>query len=81
MQKMCWTNSRAQKGGKRMAEWISVKDEPPKQTFLLVWCDVAKCVEIAKYNGCFWITQEKRHALNADWITHWMPLPKPPKEA
>lgn len=60
--------------------WISVKDDPPKQTFLFVWCEVAKCVEIAKYNGCFWVTQEKRRALNADWITHWMHLPEAPKE-
>lgn len=28
--------------------WISVKDEPPKQTFLLVWCEVAKCVDLGE---------------------------------
>ena len=63
-----------------LTRWISVKDEPPPSKFVFAWCTLTQSVEIAKYKGTLWRTQESRHALNADWITHWMPLPEAPKE-
>lgn len=63
-----------------MDNWISVQDRLPEHGFVLVWCAYTHLVEIAKYKGSLWRTQERRYALNSDWVTHWMPLPEPPKE-
>ena len=60
--------------------WTSVKDELPTHGFVYVWCAYTHSVEIAKYKGSLWRTQEKRYALNSDWVTHWMPMSEPPKE-
>ena len=61
-----------------MTNWISVKDRLPKQkqdiiawgngSVQLVYCDKDK----------FYDVYELRIVLN---ITHWQPLPEPPKEA
>lgn len=64
----------------KFGEWLRVKDEPPPNKFVFAWCTLTQSVEIAKYKGTLWRTQESRRALNADWITHWMPLPEAPKE-
>lgn len=63
-----------------LSRWISVKDRLPEHGFVLVWCAYTHSVEIAKYKGSLWRTQERRYALNSSWVTHWMPLPEPPKE-
>lgn len=61
-----------------MAEWISVKDMLPKSgKRVLSFTDFNKVI-IGKWLsgvGC-WIN-EKHDVIH---VTHWMPLPEPPKE-
>lgn len=60
-----------------MSEWISVKEHPRLGSGrYLVWTDNTG-VEI-----CRWSEKQKRW-IGGSWtqhITHWMPLPEPPKE-
>ena len=71
-----------------MSEWISVKDRLPEIGVEVLICDVS-CS-----NGYRDIWSLERDEVyddigwndkNGDWyylddVTHWMPLPKPPKE-
>ena len=50
-------------------EWISVEDRLPKSEFVL-------CTD-GKY--CFVTIIPDMEAAKADGVTHWMPLPEPPK--
>ena len=68
------------RSSKPQASWFSVKENPPGYGFVFAYVAPFATVEIAKYKGDLWRTQESRRALNADWVTHWMPLPEPPKE-
>ena len=57
-----------------MSEWISVKDRLPEP-----W------VEVLVYRGEDWTVVSCEVDTNGKWlhffnITHWMPLPEPPKE-
>lgn len=57
-----------------MNEWISVKDRLPEP-----W------VEVLVYRGADWPVVSCEVDTNRNWlhffnITHWMPLPEPPKE-
>lgn len=65
-----------------MSEWISVNEKLPEHgQFVLVFvregimtvvrADVSKCNYI-------FMTQDLRHQVFK--VTHWMPLPEPPKE-
>lgn len=60
-----------------MSEWISVKDELPKQ-------HGTKVLAICKYDGCstffydvvhFWKTRGFEHP-----VIYWMPLPEAPED-
>lgn len=59
-----------------MNEWISIKDKLPKENMYVLVCLDTKHVSIDRYVNkhgfkCFgWYENS---------ITHWMPLPKPPK--
>lgn len=58
--------------------WISVKDRMPEYGRYLVTVvrdDGAVAVHTATYNDLGWWMHS-----NAGEITHWMPLPEPPKE-
>lgn len=64
-----------------MAEWISVKDRLPEEdTDVLIFsrkfkiCTIGRCMKSSW--GRWWTTN---HAGCAN-ITHWMPLPEPPKD-
>ena len=62
--------------GEIMAEWISTADRLPKvHEDVLVWDSTAKSVEWA-FMTVFneWIGVVASHK-----VTHWMPLPEPPK--
>lgn len=78
-----------------MTEWISVKKRyPPPYHFVMVFCDT-KTEEPSSYSLARWEGQKKgwniigeRDSVWSDlyWgidkdseITHWMPLPNPPK--
>ena len=62
--------------GVTVQQWISVKDRLPEKTSLCI---------ASKYNVPFlawWTGNDWRFANTAnivDGITHWMPLPQPPK--
>ena len=67
--------------GVTVHEWISVKDRLPKN-----WTDVLVLsrfgfLETAVYTGTpgKWRIGWNGDMLEADNITHWMPLPEPPK--
>ncbi|MBR5874526.1 MAG: DUF551 domain-containing protein [Oscillospiraceae bacterium] len=63
-----------------MAEWISVKDRLPEDDAdYLVWVADACTVERAMYYGDGeWLTEDLENLTRL--VTHWMPLPEPPKE-
>jgi hypothetical protein len=67
-----------------MSEWISIEDRLPELYYCAVL--VAVCpntshnqVNVAYRNTDGWhvMDEEGNHA---DFITHWQPLPEPPKE-
>lgn len=66
--------------------WISVEDElPPKEKNVLIWSSGSKEVMMGYYIGRNW--QRKTNVFysyvdDGSWhnITHWMPLPQPPKK-
>ena len=67
--------------GVTVQEWISVKDrlpEPWKQ--VLIYSRYDFC-EVALYIGIpgKWRVTWNHEMLDADSVTHWMPLPQPPK--
>lgn len=64
-----------------MSEWISVKEELPEQFHVVIACRTNKAgervVEAGYYSGDgIW----KTVAQPTKGVTHWMPMPKPPKE-
>lgn len=77
-----------------MSEWISVKDRLPNEwTFVLVYCKMPgtnePCpISIAMLEDKEWDILGDNAAcacgdllwgIDSDDITHWMPLPEPPK--
>ena len=76
-----------------MPQWISVEERLPERNgeYIVTACDegepydeiiwndtVVVCAEY--YKGC-WIWEENNTEYSLDGIvTHWMPLPEPPKE-
>ena len=74
-------------------QWISVKERLPEQDgnyLVSVKLSYGSCpwyVCIAAYRhvhpdsfGCFGIIKEKEKQMYRGAVTHWMPLPEPPKE-
>lgn len=77
----------------RVPEWISVKDRLPEESGnYIVCCDDSSCsygegiwyssdvVVVSEYYEGSWIWYES----GTEWsleniVTHWMPLPEPPK--
>lgn len=61
-------------------QWISVKDRLPEDdAHYLVWVSDACTVERAMYYGDGeWLTEELDNLTR--YVTHWMPMPEPPKE-
>ena len=69
--------------GVTVQEWISVKDMLPDYfTSVLVWCPGNKCIYAAYRNvRQEWYTFDDTIAghVVVNMVTHWMPLPQPPK--
>lgn len=64
------------KNGVTAQEWISVKDRlPEKGGSYLVFSNKSKTVFTAHY----WLGDRWANRANGQFITHWMPLPQPPK--
>ena len=67
--------------GVTVQEWISVKDRLPENIAnrVLVVCERSNGVFYAHYEKPFWINLETDKPFIST-VTHWMPLPEPPKE-
>lgn len=58
-----------------MGEWISIKDRLPEQ-----YTDVIVLYDFGRV-GVNWTNKENEFIEHSDCkVTHWMPLPEPPKE-
>lgn len=66
--------------GVTVQEWISVNDGLPKNIAnrVLVVCERSNGVFYAHYEKPFWINLETDKPFISA-VTHWMPLPHPPK--
>lgn len=65
---------------KPIDEWISVKDRLPKTGEIILACNIAGDFEILSYyNEKFISFDENGYSYEVLYITHWMPLPEPPK--
>lgn len=71
-----------------MSEWISVKDRLPEPDVLILVIANGKphknitlegAYELAEYDPEGWILEMWPEWMDAE-VTHWMPLPEPPKE-
>lgn len=68
-------------------EWISVKDRMPERNELVLVCAAStarggKIRFVGAYDG-FWFLQTAADTIGLTIqydVTHWMPLPEPPKE-
>lgn len=60
-----------------MAEWISVKERLPEEDIVVILTDHID-VGTGWFNGKEWRTPFAD--IDEYRITHWMPLPEPPKE-
>lgn len=62
-------------------EWVSVKDRLPEECADILLCrKILKIPEIGTYRQArFWVYDEIGDVYQVDDITHWMPIPTPPK--
>ena len=68
--------------GVTVQQWIPVTERLPEEwVAVLVWSEYGFC-EVAVYLGIpgKWRVTWNHAMLEVDSITHWMPLPEPPKE-
>lgn len=66
-----------------MTEWISVESELPEERVdVIVYCDGCggSFLITAKYMDGLWVDTWSGGE-NMECVTHWMPLPEPPKDA
>ena len=63
--------------------WIPVTDSPKgKGCYIVVvnhWVNGKPVVREAYWNGCDWLSCDKNWELTPR-VTHWIPMPQPPKE-
>ncbi len=69
-----------------MSEWIKIDDKAPKQDQVCLvfandivssWVDIASYYKCPEYGFIIW---EKDGDDYPPIVTHWMPLPEPPKD-
>ena len=59
--------------------WIPVTERLPEEMKpVLAWCGEGYFAECARWTGRRWVKMWDFEDLTG--VTHWMPLPKPPKE-
>ena len=59
--------------------WISVKDEMPKLGERVMAFCRAGILTFLRYDGKVWFEMSSRNEYLLSFVTHWRPLPKPPK--
>lgn len=62
-----------------MTEWISVKDRLPEDNAVVLCKCRAGIYEVLMWIGGSWY-HDTNHCYMKGFVTHWMPLPEPPKE-
>jgi len=63
--------------------WIPVTERLPEENgnyLVAVKCPRGKWVEICACDGRDWVSVDEYAEYATKWVTHWMPLPQPPKE-
>lgn len=65
--------------------WIPVTERFPENIGLYLviethWLDGSPCIKIAKWNTIDWFTADRKSKEITPRVTHWMHLPKLPKE-
>ncbi len=62
-----------------MSEWISlIEQEPERREVCLIGSDASEIILMAVYCEGLWHTGDGK-AQAIDDVTHWMPMPPPPK--
>ena len=68
--------------GVTVQEWISVSDPPKERGVYIVtvkhWLDGKPVTREAKWNGADWLSCYKAEEITPR-VTHWQPMPQPPK--
>lgn len=61
--------------------WISVDDRLPGETdnYLVVFCHYTNVMRYSSVDGWIWLDGKCVSSNDNDDITHWQPLPEPPK--
>ena len=69
--------------GVTVQKWIPVSDSPKERGCYLVtvrhWLDGKPVVREAYWNSADWLSCYKKGEEITPRVTHWMPLPEPPK--
>lgn len=63
-----------------MMQWISVKDRLPEDDGKYLCCTRSGAIVVVKYHHFRDTGRWRTYESVAQSITHWMPLPEPPKE-
>ena len=75
-------DTRRSKGGNEMSKWVSVKDRlPENDTRVLAYCK-DRCIHDVKWRWAdnAWYDKGSAAVYLAGFVTHWLPMPEPPKE-
>jgi hypothetical protein len=70
-------------GAFELDKWISVKDGLPDYHVPVLWLDEEgnmDVIELIKGNKNEWVDKRERHGGTFPIMTHWMLIPKPPKD-
>lgn len=65
---------------KELPKWISVKERLPKECTRVIGFMAWKAMTAIEYQNGKWYSIDHLSPLPDEAVTHWMPLPKPPKE-
>lgn len=60
-------------------KWISVKERLPEKGISVLCACRANILCVMKWAGIDWF-ENPTHVYMSGFVTHWMPLPEPPKE-
>jgi hypothetical protein len=68
--------------GVTFQKWIPVSERLPEHGKWVLCACRAKIVEVLKYDSTMedWDSQLPERCYMKGFVTHWMPLPEPPKE-